>query len=176
MRFFKKKDVAVAFQGARQVAENVESLRENILTLRASQRDIEQLPVEEQEALNRVERWIAHHTANVSSRSVLTTSMFGSCPKNWRFPEGQLADAVAIYLAPQVEAAMKANVRRFYQTTSGVSEGERSDRLDEIDRQILDLELAEESIIREAEKYGMTLQRREDADPRAVLAHDSALP
>ena len=174
MRFFKKKDVSAAFQGAQQIAENLESLRESILDLIESQKQVERLPVDEQTALDRVEDWVRQQANDVTGQ--LSPSTFGQSSQRYRFPKVDLSAAVAKYLAPQVEVAMKDAVSRFYQTTTGLSESERSRRLDDIDRQILDLELAEESIIREAEKYGMTLQRREDADPRAVLAHDSALP
>ena len=61
----------------------------------------------------------------------------------------------------------------------GVTTMSREDKdreLKRIDTEILDAELAEEAMIRDAERAGLTALRRGDADPRAVLAADSELP
>ncbi len=51
----------------------------------------------------------------------------------------------------------------------GITEAERADRLKEIDNKARMLEVREEQVISEAESAGMTIARREDADPRVVL-------
>ena len=56
-----------------------------------------------------------------------------------------------------------------------ISAEEREAALHRIDEDLLDLELAEEAAIRSAEAVGLHVQRRADADPRAVLAGDDAL-
>jgi len=45
-----------------------------------------------------------------------------------------------------------------------------------LDADLLAAEMAEESLIRSAEASGIEITRRRDADPRAVLAADAALP
>jgi len=71
---------------------------------------------------------------------------------------------------------MKEEVEAFYASASGLSDEERKHQLRELDRKLLDAELAEESMIRSAENSGFAIIRRRDADPRAVLAHDKVLP
>jgi hypothetical protein len=58
----------------------------------------------------------------------------------------------------------------------GMSDAELHARLAEIDAELLAAELSEESSIRALEASGINVQRRGDADPRAALAADSALP
>ena len=52
----------------------------------------------------------------------------------------------------------------------------RQTKLDRLGREILDLSLAEDSIIRASERLGLAIMRRPDALPAAVLADDEALP
>jgi hypothetical protein len=56
----------------------------------------------------------------------------------------------------------------------GVSGPERSARLAELDAQIFSLELEEERLTEELQARGVGVERRPDADPRAVLAMPSA--
>lgn len=58
----------------------------------------------------------------------------------------------------------------------GMSREEQARRLAEIDAQIFEIELHEEGAIRAAEEAGISILRRRDADPRAFLAADAALP
>lgn len=58
----------------------------------------------------------------------------------------------------------------------GLTAAERATRLSKADAHLLELSLAEEAIIRACEAAGMVVMRRAEADPRAVLAPDSALP
>jgi hypothetical protein len=57
-----------------------------------------------------------------------------------------------------------------------VTDDERQRQLAKIDKDLLDLELLEESIVRAGTRAGFKVRRRPDSDPRAVLAHDNDLP
>ena len=63
-----------------------------------------------------------------------------------------------------------------YATGPGVTAAERAALLAKADAHLLEMSLVEEAIIRACEGAGMAVLRRPDADPRAVLAPDSALP
>ncbi len=68
------------------------------------------------------------------------------------------ADVLAAALAPSLE--------RF---DEGPPAADRAAKLAEIDRQMLELERAEEALIMESERAGTPVARRGDADARAVL-------
>jgi hypothetical protein len=70
---------------------------------------------------------------------------------------------------------VKAQVATIYQGNPGISESERQRRLEDVDRDLLDAELAEESIIRAAEASGFPVLPQQ-LDPQALLAADEALP
>ncbi|MEI8715871.1 hypothetical protein [Mesorhizobium sp. ISC11] len=71
---------------------------------------------------------------------------------------------------------MDAKIRASQASRPGLTNEERAAKIEAIDAEMLDLELVEESLIRNAEQAGFEVQRRPDANPAAVLAHDSALP
>lgn len=80
-------------------------------------------------------------------------------------------------------AANRANIRdiivdrldEFYAQHAAMSAADKAAAIVKIDAELLDLELAEEGAIRAAEQAGLAIERREDADPRAVLAADASL-
>ncbi|PPC87449.1 MAG: hypothetical protein CTY39_02630 [Hyphomicrobium sp.] len=75
-----------------------------------------------------------------------------------------------------IAKAIAVELDKLYEGGSGLSAVEKAEKLSAIDQEILDVELAEESAVRDAERQGHAIQRLGEADPRAVLAHDSALP
>ncbi|NGM47951.1 hypothetical protein G5B31_20755 [Rhodobacter sp. SGA-6-6] len=58
----------------------------------------------------------------------------------------------------------------------GMSDQTRAKRLTQAERDILEAELAEEAIIRQAEASGIAVARRPDASPIALLAAAASLP
>lgn len=53
---------------------------------------------------------------------------------------------------------------------------ERAERIAETEARLMEAELQEEGLIRGLEAAGLDVQRRADASPAAVLAHDDSLP
>lgn len=58
----------------------------------------------------------------------------------------------------------------------GLSDADRTAKLTEIDKAVLQAELAEESAIRALAAMGVTIDRRSDLNPLVALAADQALP
>jgi hypothetical protein len=77
---------------------------------------------------------------------------------------------------PAIRHVIQGQIEDLTKARPGMSDAELAARLAELDREIVDAELAEESAIRSLEVAGVTVLRRPDADPRAVLAADGALP
>ncbi len=159
-----------------ELRDGVESIRKRIRTLSAQKAEIERLPPPFETACARVDELI-EYTVGASMSRTPPPIRFTEGPKAYRVPQHvDREDLIAAYLAPQLAEAMKAEVATIYETRPGISDDERAERLRVIDRELLDAELAEESIIRTAEAAGFPIHRRPDADPRAVLAHDKVLP
>jgi hypothetical protein len=87
-----------------------------------------------------------------------------------------LSENFFAYLAPMFGEVVKKRVADVYQNTAGITEAERQKQMEAVDRDLLDAELAEESIIRAAEASGFAILRRSNASPMAVLAADETLP
>ncbi|MCA1775565.1 MAG: hypothetical protein LC676_08150 [Loktanella sp.] len=98
-----------------------------------------------------------------------------------RGPALMLSDqeTAALALAANAEGVAALISSRLAQAYRGQPEAmtaaEQRAALDRLDGEILDAELAEEGVVRELERAGFEILRRPDADPRALLAHDSEL-
>lgn len=156
--------------------DGVEDLRSKIADLSARRDEIKaQAPLRDV-AVARATEFINNQKSLSETRSP-GISRFLDGPTAYRPPEMlDRHDMLFRYLAPALVEAMTAEIDRQYETTAGISEEERERKLQEIDRELLDAELCEESIIRASEESGFTIFRRADADPRAVLAHADSLP
>jgi len=81
-----------------------------------------------------------------------------------------LGPVLAWVLGPdRLAAALAPSLERF---DDGPTAADRATQLAEIDRQLLELERAEERLIVGLEQAGTPIVRRGDADPRAVLEVD----
>lgn len=87
-----------------------------------------------------------------------------------------LTEVLYTTLASFILEGMEASIDAAYKTIEGINEDDRQAETDVLNRKILDAELSEESLIRAANRSGFKTLRRPDADPLAVMAHDSALP
>lgn len=178
-----------SMRGAQEeMSGSIQALREEIGRLRQERSTLLALPVEAGVAEKRVAEWVedrvnwsgrmmGHAPASGNWNKPPTPEDFTKSPKEWHPKESDLLITLAFYLKNELTAAITKGVKELYTNSlKSISEEERTDRLAEIDRNILDAEMSEESIIRAAEKAGFKIVRRKDADPRAVLATDVFLP
>lgn len=77
---------------------------------------------------------------------------------------------------PAIREIIASQISDLTRGRPGMSDDELSTRLAEIDAEILNAELGEERAIRSLESAGVSVLRRADASPLAVLASDAALP
>jgi hypothetical protein len=159
-----------------ELRDGVEGIRSKVAKLKAKKVEIESLPPTLDVALARVDGWVEHITYATRQR-MIEPEHFVQSPLAYVAPgHPNLSDNFFAYLAPMFGEVVKKRVDDVYQNTAGITETERQKQLDAVDRDLLDAELAEESIIRAAEASGFPVLRRSNADPRAVLAADEALP
>lgn len=98
--------------------------------------------------------------------ATLVSSIYESSSPN----RADLFPVLATLFADQLEAVLVPLVRQKCEEDGGISEADRSKRLEEIDKELLKLEQQEESAISEAEINDIwTFRRRDDFRPEVVL-------
>jgi len=160
------------------IAESLEEIRKQIDDLKSAREDIAMLPVTEEVAVSRAVQ-LMRLSITSAQQEVRSPNDFSLPPGNWKsqyIPKQDFGALVIAYLGDQIIEAATAEVRQAYTDRQGISDEDRQKLMDANDREILSAELLEEAIIRGAEEQGFSIERRMDADPRAVLAHESALP
>ncbi|MCV2873301.1 hypothetical protein OEZ71_13460 [Defluviimonas sp. WL0050] len=139
------------------------------------------LPVDRDRAVAAVDAEIARLSSEVkpAMRSVigpLTRPGEGQAP-NLRIRSNQpMTLSMLAFLAPAVlRDALLDEIGQVYEGRSFPSEAERPTLIAKAEDELEALERGEELLFREAERAGLSVLRRADADPRWVLAHDDAL-
>jgi hypothetical protein len=180
----KFKSVAAAFrQSSITLGRDIDGLREQLDKLKSERDRVAALPVTKAMAIERLDEWVKDLRGN-SRAGVdgLVATMMAPQKTGWiNFLHGSLdayynarlewalADHIREKLAAKIEAAYAGGI-------TGIEDAERERQLARIDADIADCEAAEETMIRAAQEAGITIARRSDADPRAVLARDADLP
>ncbi|TAY68453.1 hypothetical protein [Rhizobium leguminosarum] len=160
------------------ISESLEEIRQRIDDLKFHREEITVLPVTEEVAVSRAVQLMRMNIASAQKKVGLPLR-FATAPDKWKSryePTDDFGSLMLAYLGDQLIDAVTAEIKQAYEDRPGITDQERQKRLDANDREILDAELMEEAIIRQAEQQGFSIERRVDADPRAVLAHESALP
>jgi hypothetical protein len=169
-----------AARAANEIRDGLESLRQRIAALTAERETTEGSLIPKQEAMARLDTWSARlrsggveHVDLASFTLPADPTLFGHPGAgieltNHHILGSLLADALRDRLAARIEAE--------YQRHASATDAERGRKLDKLDAELLDLGLAEESMIRAAEAAGIEVLRRHDADPRCVLASAASLP
>lgn len=174
--------IAKTLSNARSVSnvigDSLAQIRSQIDDLKFRRDEIEALPVAAEVAVDRAEKWAEREVAQ-ARQAAPTPSYFSVSQKMWAEVYMPNCEPGAILLAYMGEAfveSVKMQVKAAYGDDRGTTEKQRLGLLAQNDAEILAAELAEEAIVRHAERQGFKIDRRRDADPRAVLAHESALP
>jgi len=160
------------------IGQSLEQVRAQIEDLKSRRDDIEALPVDQATAEFRATRAMQYQIQR-AQQEIDPPALFTVSNERWNAAGRSTPDFGALvlaYLGDQLIESVIQQIALIYEDAPGVTDTERKKMLDENDQQILDAELSEEAIIRHGETQGLILGRRVDADPRAVLAADEALP
>ena len=156
------------------LSDGLESVRREIAALHEEHEDVSMMPPPIETALKRVDEYVALLQRPLESASAMEFMV----AEEYRPPALLYnVDHFAVALgAEQYGKHLKKRLREAYADQPGISDADRQKELARIDADLMAAELVEESLIRNAERAGITLQRRRDANPAAVLAADEALP
>ncbi|RDD63824.1 hypothetical protein [Ferruginivarius sediminum] len=154
--------------------QRLDEIRGRIAELEAQRADIEAQPVSRDEALAALDRWI-HAEAAKFANDLSIGSLLNGDPRARLYAIGW--GSQHIDWTPTLCALMPDTVRAYYvdQIDAELAEREplsaeqRQQRRAEIDGELFRLAQEEERIITAMQARGEAVQRRGDADPRAVL-------
>jgi hypothetical protein len=171
-----KKLLAGSRKAASSVSEGLQELRMRRLRLIDERDEIAARPVPKDEALAALDRDLDELIA-IAKRETNMRSLTRADNPAWTIPQngvllGLLLGANRAAFRDQL-ADMIAPV--YANGSKPIAADEREAALRRIEEELLDIELAEEAAIRAAEAAGLTVLRRADADPKAVLASDAEL-
>lgn len=170
-----KKLLAGSRKAAASVSDGLQELRFRRLRLLDERDEIAARPVPKDEALAALDRDL-DELIDTAKRETNIRSLTRADNPAWTIPQngmllglliGANRDAFRSHLAEMIAPA--------YADAKPIEAAEREAALRRIDDDLFDLETAEEAAIRSAEAAGLSVLRRADADPRAVLASDQEL-
>jgi len=150
------------------------ALRAQVAALNAKHEAVSKAPGTLDEAEQRIDSWLDTLTSGLDLGAYRFVAP--SAEEEWR-PTAHMASEFTMQVGPLVatvardalRAALVASVRRHLGDCETFGIEERLAKLDDLEAQLLAFERAEEALICEGERLGMALDRRPDADPRAVL-------
>lgn len=170
---------------------SVDDMREQIASLRAEREKVSRAPRPASETLAALDQHLDDLATSAVDRLSLNRLTNRTNPVSLSLPfhvdrETTATDASAactvllgLLIAtsrPAIRQIIEGQLQDLTKGRPGLTDDELHARLAELDREILNAELAEESAIRALEGAGVAVLRRPDADVRAVLAADAALP
>lgn len=175
MTFDVKKLLAGSRKAAASVSDGLQELRMRRLRLLDERDEFTSRPVPQAEALAALDRDL-DELVKIAKRETNVRSLTRADNPSWTIPQNGILIGLLIGANREAFRAQLADmIAPAYADAKPIEAAEREASLRRLDEELLDLELAEEAAIRSAEAVGLHVQRRADADPRAVLAGDDAL-
>ncbi|CAH0154642.1 hypothetical protein SRABI05_00633 [Agrobacterium fabrum] len=167
-----RRTVEKSLAGGQTLMTALEEIRMRIVLSRGAIVKLQQAPVSVDEAHHRLDDWIASISA--SSAVVSFAARFTS--PSHRLPVSAVPpELVSAAVCGTLRDLIIGKISESYGSAKGLSAADRARQIEKAGRELLELELAEEAIIRSAEHNGIDVLRRLDADPRAVLCHGDFL-
>ena len=167
-----KKLLAGSRKAASSVSEGLQELRLRRLRLLDERDELASRPVPQHEALAALDRDL-DELVDTAKRETNIRSLTRAENPAWTIPQNGILIALLIGTNREAFRSQLAEmIAPAYADAKPIEAAEREAALRRIDEELLDIELAEESAIRAAEAAGLSVLRRADADPRAVLAAD----
>ena len=154
----------------------LDKVRARIAERRTERERVAEKPRTRDEALEALEAWITSEAAKLEPdagafihgrpRATLTHQDFGS-------GRATFTPALCLLGPDRIRDAFAAEIENELADTEPLAAQDQAARLAELDAEILDLERNEESLVVALHEAGEPVERRADADPRAVLGLDT---
>lgn len=162
------------FSGVIGAATNdIEKIRQQIEDLKQQREIIINHRLPKPEALARLIEFVDSEASSFNAwsefgNSAATPAAIPSDITGFEIARGDTAPLLCWLLGDTIKQRLTELINRS-DYIEGLPSDKRDDAAAKLNRQILDLERAEESIILDAEEAGLTIPRREDLNPAVVL-------
>lgn len=157
---------------AEALVDSIEDVRVNLAVARDRHAEMQGRAVSREEAEARVNDWCSQLRAAMLDR--MDVLRFTS--PVYRPPALNDAQMIALgVVSEDIRADLIERIGEAYKGFQGVTEADRKATILKLEGDVLDLEIAEERIIRTAEAAGLQILRRANAMPVIVLATDASL-
>lgn len=151
--------------GAGALLSGLDEVRKQIILEKEALYRAQNQPVDSKTAAGRLDTWLANEGAEGAVRAFARRFL----TSNYREPSAM--DASAVMFAAVASSVRETLIRHIdVESEMGLAEDARRQMVAGHLERVLRLELAEEVTIREAERAGLDILRRPDADVRVVLA------
>lgn len=155
--------------GADALFSGLEEIRRQIIVEKEALATVQSQPADNSTAIARLDMWLA----KIESADAVGNLVHRLRADGYREPSAAEFSAVVLAsVSSQIRDTVQKQIERHAASAPGLSDQQRERALASHREQLLLLELAEEATIREAERAGLEILRRSDADVRAVLADE----
>ncbi|MFW6028051.1 MAG: hypothetical protein ACOC9Q_00810 [bacterium] len=166
-------------QATDDLSGGLQQLRTRIGELQEQIAEVENHAVSKAEALKRLGRWArgakARGIGEMSVNEFIRPAGRARIPLTPQSPQPYVFDVLVSLLADGIHDRLAERIEAHYAGCAGITDAEREKRIQKLEGELADLEVAEERLVRTAERAGLPVLRRADASPLIVLAPDSAL-
>lgn len=152
--------------------KEIEEIRADVSEAKVILAELAAMPVPQAEAEAALDAALARFSER-AAEALTVTSLTRPRLRPDFVPQLSHADVVALLIGlheKEIRKIVGAKLKDVYTGRTVLPPQERDARAAEVSAHLLELELAEEAAIRRAEAAGLPVDRRADADPRAVLA------
>ena len=158
----------------------IDEIRSRISGLKDSRVQVEQSSISKAEAMDRLDAWLADlreqgrvstHCLMSRERSMPTIIHDANVSELRRTVDMRGTSATLVFLFHDaVRKTLAAELEALYaDEPEAIASSTYGQRLSDLDRDLLALEMEEERLVRYAENAGVVIHRRPDADPRVLL-------
>ncbi|WP_421477505.1 hypothetical protein [Agrobacterium tumefaciens] len=167
-----KKSASKSKRAGADLFEGLEDIRYQVALTQAKIGEVERAPVALSIASERVDTWLADLHNEDALKIFIRRFIFPT----YRAPQpAEALDFIMGILSQMVRGEMLKLLTASYTDFEGMTDADRKSRISEKMTELLALEMQEEAVIRHLEKLGLDIIRRQDADPRVVLASKESL-
>lgn len=169
-----KAKVAAARKALQTASGSVADVRAAVVRLQDERRAVEAAPIPQDEAIPLVDTFVDRALAGLSQFAdpdeIVASAAHGRPIDLRALTADQRVAVMVAALGPVLRLRFRELLADHYTGLSvGLAADDRQARLRAIDAEVVALEREEEVLIRELAEAGVTVDRRGDADPRAVL-------
>lgn len=153
--------------------DSIPAIQGRITDAQSALKTLRAAPASREEMLSAIDAGLDRYAENARSAFDISTLLASDSAPRFNPRDPHVSDIVGLLVLTDrdlIRGLIVDRIDRALANREGIARTERTARIAEAEAALFDLELEEERTVRIAEAAGLAVQRRPDADPRAVLA------